>query len=99
MITTETTHMNSKMAGKISKALADPNRLLILKEIKKQKDCLYCADINDMIDLAQPSICHHLKLLTDTELILSEKEGRNVKYKLNEKVIDDYIAFLEGLKK
>jgi ArsR family transcriptional regulator, arsenate/arsenite/antimonite-responsive transcriptional repressor len=98
MITTET-QMNSKMAGKISKALADPNRLLILKEIKKQKDCLYCADINDMIDLAQPSICHHLKLLTDTEIILSEKEGRNVKYKLNEKVIDEYIAFLEGLKK
>jgi ArsR family transcriptional regulator, arsenate/arsenite/antimonite-responsive transcriptional repressor len=98
MITTGT-QMNSKMAGKISKALADPNRLLILKEIKKQKDCLYCADINDMIDLAQPSICHHLKLLTDTEIILSEKEGRNVKYKLNEKVIDEYIAFLEGLKK
>lgn len=93
------TYMNSKTAGKISKALADPNRLLILKEIKKQKDCLYCADINDMIDLAQPSICHHLKLLTDTEILLSEKEGRNVKYKLNEKVIDDYIAFLEALKK
>jgi len=97
---TNDTYMNSKTAGKISKALADPNRLLILKEIKKQKDdCLYCADINDMIDLAQPSICHHLKLLTDSEIILSEKEGRNVKYKLNEKIIDEYIAFLEGLKK
>ncbi len=91
--------MNSKQAGKISKALADPNRLLILKEIKKQKDCMYCVDINDVVDLAQPSICHHLKLLTDTELILSEKEGRNVKYKLNNEIIDEYIEFLESLKK
>jgi ArsR family transcriptional regulator len=56
-------------------------------------------EINDMINLAQPSICHHLKQLTDTEIILSEKEGRNVKYKLNNKVLDEYIAFLEGLKK
>ena len=91
--------MNSKKAGKISKALADPNRLLILKEIKKQKDFMFCMEINDVVDLAQPSVCHHLKLLTDTELILSEKEGRNVKYKLNNQVLDEYIAFLESLKK
>jgi ArsR family transcriptional regulator, arsenate/arsenite/antimonite-responsive transcriptional repressor len=91
--------MNSKKAEKISKALADPNRLLILKEIKKQRDCLYCVDLNDIVDLAQPSIAHHLKLLTDTELILSEKEGRNVKYTLNNDVLDDYITFLQSLKK
>ncbi len=92
-------HMNQKKAEKISKALADPNRMLILKEIKKQKDCMYCVDLNDVIDLAQPSICHHLKLLTDSEIITHEKEGRNVKYKLNNKVIDDYLGFLEALKK
>ena len=90
--------MNAKKAEKISKALSDPNRLQILKELKKQNNCLYCVAINDIIDLAQPSIFHHLKLLTDAEIILSEKEGRNVKYKLNNKVIDDYIGFLEGLK-
>jgi ArsR family transcriptional regulator, arsenate/arsenite/antimonite-responsive transcriptional repressor len=91
--------MNAKKAEKISKALADPNRLLILKEIKKQRDCMYCVDLNNIVDLAQPSIAHHLKQLTDTELILSEKEGRNVKYSLNNQVLDEYIAFLESLKK
>ncbi len=91
--------MNAKMAGKISKALADPHRLTILKELKKQKNCLYCADIGDVIELAQPSISHHLKLLTDVEIITSEKEGRNIKYKLNDKVLDEYITFLEELKK
>ena len=91
--------MNSKKAEKISKALADPNRLLILREIKKQRDCMYCVDLNNIVDLAQPSIAHHLKQLTDTELILPEKEGRNVKYSLNNQVLDEYIAFLESLKK
>ena len=60
---------------------------------------MYCVDLNDIVDLAQPSIAHHLKQLTDTELILSEKEGRNVKYSLNNQVLDEYIAFLESLKK
>jgi ArsR family transcriptional regulator len=92
--------MNSKKAEKIAKALADPNRLQIIKEIRKQKDdCLYCAEINDVINLAQPSICHHLKMLTDTEIIIAEKEGRNVKYRLNNEVLDEYIVFLESLKR
>ena len=90
--------MNTKKAGKISKALGDPNRIAILKEIKKQNDCLYCIDLNEIIDLAQPSIAHHLKLLIDAEIITSEKEGRNVKYSLNAKVLDEYIGFLSTLK-
>lgn len=91
--------INSKKAERISKALADPTRVLILKEIKKQKDCLYCVALNDIVDLAQPSIAHHLKLLMDAELILSEKDGRYVKYKLNGQVLDEYVEFLEALKK
>jgi ArsR family transcriptional regulator, arsenate/arsenite/antimonite-responsive transcriptional repressor len=91
--------MNSKQAEKISKALSDPNRLLILKEIKKQKNCLYCVDLGDIVDLAQPSIAHHLKLLTDSDLIIPQKEGRNVKYTLNSEILDEYIDFLETLKK
>jgi ArsR family transcriptional regulator, arsenate/arsenite/antimonite-responsive transcriptional repressor len=90
--------MNAKKAEKIAKALADPNRLLIIKEIKKQKDCLYCMDIGGVIDLAQPSISHHLKILTDVEIVLAEKEGRNVKYKLNNEILDEYIDFLNSLK-
>ena len=91
--------MDAKKAEKISKALADPNRLAILKEIKKSKDCLYCVDLNNTINLAQPSIAHHLKLLIDCDLVTSDKEGRNVRYYLNSKMLDDYIGFLEGLKK
>ena len=90
--------MDAKKAEKISKALADPNRLTILKEIKKSKQCLYCVDLNNTINLAQPSIAHHLKLLMEAELVTSDKEGRNVRYYLNSKLLDEYISFLEGFK-
>ncbi len=91
-------NMDAKKAEKISKALADPNRLTILKEIKKSKSCLYCSDINEKIDLAQPSIAHHLKLLLESELVTSDKDGRNVRYYLNNKLMDEYIQFIQGLK-
>jgi len=90
--------MDSKKFEKISRALSDPNRIVILQKFKKKKDCLYCSEIHDMLDLAQPSISHHLKQLVDADLLLPEKEGRNLKYQLNEAVVNDYIAFLNALK-
>lgn len=90
--------MDSKKFERISRALSDPHRILILQKFKKKRDCLYCSEIHDLLDLAQPSISHHLKQLVDADLLLPEKEGRNLKYALNKAVLDDYIAFLGALK-
>jgi ArsR family transcriptional regulator len=90
--------MELKKVEKISKALADPNRLRILKSLHSNQACMYCSKINDIIDLTQPSISHHLKQLTDAELIIAEKEGRNMKYSMNNKVIEQYVSFLAALK-
>lgn len=90
--------MELKKVEKISKALADPNRLHILKLLHKNQNCMYCSDINEIIDLAQPSVSHHLKQLTDAELIFAEKEGREVKYSINNKMLDQYVNFLSALK-
>ena len=91
--------MDAKKFERISKALADPNRLMILKEIKKKKqNCLYCVDLYDKTQLAQPSVSHHIKQLADADLITTEKEGRNMKYSLNNRVFDEYISYLETLK-
>jgi len=90
--------MDSKKFEKISRALSDPSRIVILQKFRKKRDCLYCAEIHEMLDLAQPSISHHLKQLTDADLLIPEKEGRNLKYTLNKEVLDDYIAFLSALK-
>ena len=90
--------MDSKKIEKISKPLSDPSRITILQKFRKKKHCLYCSEIHDMLDLAQPSISHHLKQLVDADLLIPEKEGRNLKYLLNDAVLDDYIAFLNALK-
>lgn len=90
--------MDSRKVEKISKALGDPSRIAILQELRKKKDCLYCTQVHEILDLAQPSVSHHLKQLVDADILIPEKEGRNLKYALNEAVIDDYIAWLKALK-
>jgi ArsR family transcriptional regulator, arsenate/arsenite/antimonite-responsive transcriptional repressor len=90
--------MEIRKVERISKALSDPSRILILQQLRQKEDCLYCHEISDFIDLTQPSISHHVKQLADADLIITEKEGRNVKYKLNQMVLDEYLGFLTTLK-
>ncbi|WPU95390.1 helix-turn-helix domain-containing protein [Mucilaginibacter sabulilitoris] len=90
--------MDNKKIEKISRALSDAHRIAILQQFKKKKDCLYCAEVNDLLDLTQPSVSHHLKQLVDAELLLPQKEGRNLKYVLNQQVLDEYIGCLNNLK-
>jgi ArsR family transcriptional regulator, arsenate/arsenite/antimonite-responsive transcriptional repressor len=87
-----------KTVEKISKALGDKNRLNILMHITKKGGCAQCAEIHDIIDLAQPSVSHHVKILVEAGLIEPEKEGRNFKYTLNVNVLENYLHFLEKLK-
>ena len=87
-----------KSIEKISKALGDRHRLDILQHITKKGGCAQCAEIHEIIDLAQPSISHHVKILSEAGLIEAEKEGRHFKYTLNVSVLDNYMKFLQKLK-
>ena len=82
--------LSLKQIEKISKALGDSNRLKILHYISKKGGSGQCSEIQGVIDLTQPSISHHIKILVEAGIIEPEKEGRNHKYTLNEQLLKDY---------
>jgi ArsR family transcriptional regulator len=86
--------MDAKKVEKISKALGDPYRLKIMEAIKNEQDWLPCSAVLEMLDLAQSTISHHIKQLTDADLLIVEKDGRNAKYLVNKEVFAEYISFL-----
>ncbi|MFL9845749.1 ArsR/SmtB family transcription factor [Flavobacterium rhizosphaerae] len=88
--------MKAKEIERISKALGDPHRLRIMQEVKKQQ-WMPCAQICDMLDLAQPSVSHHIKQLVDAGLLIAEKEGRNIKYTIDKEMFGGYINYLNTL--
>ena len=87
-----------KQFEKISKALGDSNRLKILHFLSNKGGCGQCSDIPSVVDLAQPSISHHVKILVESGLIEPEKEGRNHKYTINNSMLDLYIEMIADLK-
>jgi len=86
-----------KQIEKLSKALGDSNRLKILRYISDKGGCGECSGLQEIVDLAQPSISHHVKILVESGLIEGEKEGRNYSYTLNRSVLNQYIDALQQL--
>jgi len=88
--------LDIKSVERIAKALGEPYRLKILEVIKKEGDWLQCECILKMFDLAQSTVSHHLKQLVDADLLIAEKEGRNMKYKVNKDVMNGYVKFMSN---
>jgi len=58
------------------KAIADPVRLQILNRLASAPDGLCVCDLVDGLDRSQPTVSHHLKILTTAGLVAREQRGR-----------------------
>jgi ArsR family transcriptional regulator len=90
--------LSLKQLEKISKALGDANRLKILHFISNKGGSGQCSELQHVVNLAQPSISHHIRILIEAGLIELEKEGRNHKYTLNDELLDEYMHYLGKLR-
>jgi ArsR family transcriptional regulator len=59
----------------VARALADATRLEILRFVTQQDGPVCACDIVDHFDLSQPTISHHLKILTGAGLLRTQKCG------------------------
>lgn len=76
----------------IFKALSDPNRLRIIKMLEKGQLCV--CEITAVLNLASSTVSKHLSILRDAELILDEKRGKWVHYRLNPDKTEAYVSEL-----
>ncbi|MBU4369688.1 metalloregulator ArsR/SmtB family transcription factor [Patescibacteria group bacterium] len=81
-----------KRAIDFLKIISEENRLKILCILKEKEKCV--CEIWKHLELPQNLISHHLKVLKDFNLISSRKQGIKVFYKLNQRVLIEYVKLL-----
>lgn len=65
------------------KALSDPNRVKLLSLIAASDDGEACAcDLIEPVNLSQPTVSHHMKVLVDAGLVTREQRGRWAYYRI-----------------
>ena len=63
-------------------ALADPVRLSIVRQLADSADVCAC-DFTECCTVSQPTISHHLKVLREAGVVISERQGTNIMYSLS----------------
>jgi ArsR family transcriptional regulator len=74
----------------IAKALADPRRYELLRQIGSCTKPMQCADIKDCHPVSAATLSHHMKELEMAGLIRVTREGKFVSYMLRRDVLQAY---------
>jgi ArsR family transcriptional regulator len=81
--------------AKTLKALADPVRLRLFSAIASHSGGEACVcDISGGIDVSQPTVSHHLKVLRDAGLLTSQRRASWVYYAVVPEALHDISALL-----
>lgn len=73
--------MDAKQTAAIFKALGDENRIQILKMLLSGEKC--ACRLLDKLNISQPTLSHHMKILCDSEIVKGRKVGKWTYYSLN----------------
>ncbi len=81
----------------VFKALSDPHRIRIIKMLGRRKLCM--CEIREMLDLSNSTVSKHLSILRDADLLLDDKDGKWVNFRLNDRSDRPFIRSILGLVK
>lgn len=90
--------VEAQESARILKALSDPNRLRLLSIVKAGDGGEACVcDLTEPLDLGQPTVSHHLKILVDAGLLEREKRGTWAYYSLVPGALEKAAMIITGL--
>ncbi|CAN3129819.1 ArsR/SmtB family transcription factor [Mycobacterium sp. smrl_JER01] len=73
-------------AGDLLRALAAPVRIAIVLQLREEARCVH--ELVDALDVPQPLVSQHLRILKSAGVVEGSRSGREVLYRL----VDDHLA-------
>lgn len=89
--------LNEKKIATIFKAFCDENRIRILKLLTTGEKC--ACKLLEEINITQPTLSHHMKILCDSGIVVGRKEGKWMHYSISPEVSETAVKYLKELTK
>lgn len=87
--------MNEHKIAIVFKAFCDENRIKILEMLKTGEKC--ACKLLEELNVTQPTLSHHMKILCDSGIVVGRKEGKWTHYSLSPKGIEFSKEYLDTL--
>lgn len=89
--------MDNKKIASMFKAFCDENRLQILQLLRDGERC--ACSILDEMQITQPTLSHHMKILCDSGVVVGRKEGKWMHYSISEDGLENVMNYLNEFMK
>lgn len=83
--------------AKIIKAMAHPTRLFVIDELSREEKCV--CELTKMVGADMSTVSKHLAILKGAGLVVDEKRGVQVFYKLRVPCVLDFLNCVESVMK
>ena len=87
--------MDEKRIAAIFKAFCDENRVRIIKLLRSGEKC--ACKLLDEINVTQPTLSHHMKILCDSGIVVGRKEGKWMHYSISADGLGSVRNYLDEL--
>jgi len=81
--------------ARVCSGLADPTRIMILYALDETPK--YVSELAETLDLPQPTISRHLKVLRERSLVTGERDGTAIYYSLTDRRIIEALDLLRAV--
>lgn len=85
----------NRLHAQVCSGLADPNRILILYKLAEEPHNV--SDLAQTLEIPQPTISRHLKVLRERGMVNSERDGQSVYYSLADRRIIKALDLLRAI--
>jgi ArsR family transcriptional regulator len=85
----------NRLHAEVCSALADSSRILLLYTLAEHP--MNVSELSKAVDLPQPTVSRHLKVLRDRGMVTSERDGQSVFYSLTDRRIIKALDLLRSV--
>lgn len=83
---------SAEEASQLMKVLANQDRLLLLCQISQGEKCV--SDLEEALDIRQPTLSQQLTVLRDEGLVKTRREGKYIFYSIDNPAVMDVLTVL-----
>lgn len=87
--------MTEEKISELCKALGDPNRLKIIKLLTDGEQC--ACKLLEAFQITQPTLSHHMKILSETGMVSSRKEGKWTYYSISCCMFKEFKSYFDSI--
>lgn len=89
-------YLDTKKNAVVFKAFCDENRIRILLLLQEGEKC--ACELLEKMNITQPTLSHHMKILCDSGIVAGRKDGKWMHYSISKEGLEKAQKYLDYLK-